>query len=278
MTLKLTLLFLILTNLAFAKPELIIVGEHHQDARYRHAFDEIVRQDGGVNCIFFEDSPEMDEAAQAYLQGEGSFADTYMRRFFEVNEAMGMSRSAAQRMWNNNYAGRERVLKTAKDRGIRVFHADYTSSESPGGTVRLNGSQAIQWNYIRRHEIMARNISARADICQRSMYLVGENHLDHPRLLAMQEVYNRCFRYEGPALRSLEQHMQVAGFEALAAAIVLNPSQGDRLEILDPQRLGQQELDTLTELDFKTSNHYYIENSIRANLRDQFDRIYVYAP
>ncbi len=260
---------------AYAKPELIIVGEHHFDPRFRQAFNEIVRSDGAVNCIFLEDSPEMDAAAQAYLAGRGSFEETYLRRYYEVAADMGLSREVAQRIWERNYAGRELVLRTAKERGMQVYHADYTSAESRG-TVRLNGDDTIEWNYIRRHEIMARNIAARASSCQRSMYLVGEGHLDFTRTIELQQRY-RDYCYRGAPIRSVEDHLEEAGFNALAATILLNPSQDEKLSIVDVPNLGEAELDSLPELELKTSNHYYVEHSIRANLREHFDRIYVFA-
>lgn len=72
----------------WATPEVWLVAEHHHSSKYREAFNQILQSQPQMDCVFLEDSPEMDEAAQAFLSGKGSFQETYLARFYEVNRRM----------------------------------------------------------------------------------------------------------------------------------------------------------------------------------------------
>jgi len=186
--------------------KLLIVGEHHFDRRYRVAFDQILQADRTVRCVFLEDSPQMDAAAARFLAGGGDFTSVYLARYFEVGAAMGMERADLQSIWDHNYAGRELILASAKRRGLKVYHVDYSSDQS-AGFVPLEGDASIQWNYIRRHEIMAENMARHRRECPRAMALVGESHIDVPRVLEMmRRSRGPGFRYTGPPIRSLGAH------------------------------------------------------------------------
>ncbi len=258
--------------------KLLIVGEHHFDRRYRVAFDQILQADRTVRCVFLEDSPQMDAAAARFLAGGGDFTSVYLARYFEVGAAMGMERADLQSIWDHNYAGRELILASAKRRGLKVYHVDYSSDQS-AGFVPLEGDASIQWNYIRRHEIMAENMARHRRECPRAMALVGESHIDVPRVLEMmRRSRGPGFRYTGPPIRSLGAHTTLAGFRTVSAAIAFDPTARVQGVARPVEALSNAELERYTQLEFFASDDSYTEYGVRINLREQFDRLYVFRP
>lgn len=267
----------------WASPEVWLVAEHHHSSNYRQAFNQILQSQLQMDCVYLEDSPEMDAAAQAFLSGQGSFADTYMARFYEVNRRMNYKDDEIKKFWDSNYSGREAILQTAKDRNLKVFHVDYSSEES-AGTVRVSGNNStIEWNYIRRHEIMTRNMAAQRDHCQESMYLVGESHLDPGRFVSMQEQRSLataadpedCFKYTGVPLRPLGSHLEAAGFKTNSINVIFGETPRATPQIINIEGLSPERLRSLQEDEFRYSSPYYLYERIPARLSD-FDQVFYY--
>lgn len=256
------------------------MAEHHKSQGYREAFNQIIQSTPDMNCVFLEDSPEMDAAAGAYLRGEGTFESTYLARFYEVNRVMGYKDDEIAAFWSSNYAGREAILRTAKERNLKVFHVDYSSSESRGHQVVTNDNSSTEWNYIRRHEIMTRNIARHQEQCPKSAYLVGESHLDPERILKMRVAYaeskNDCFNYTGPDLRSLDHHLDAAGFETKSINVILRENPRSTPEILNTQDLTPERVRTLQNEELRLSDPYYLMFNVPVNLKEEFDQVYLY--
>lgn len=221
----------------------------------------------------------MNEAAQAYLKGEGSFEETYLKKYFEVGTLMNFSRDELQRIWDKNYAGREKILRTAKERNLKVFHVDYTSLES-NGFVRLTDDSSVIWNYARRHEIMTRNIYSHRNECDDSMYLLGESHVDTARILSLLESEDpqtrECFDYSGPELRSLENYLQEAGFTTNAVNVVIDRSETRQFVVSDTASLSAERQSALRDQELARSNNNYLLRHIPANISTAYDQVYIY--